>query len=192
MDYMWPRAPLCAPVAWLRWVLGVGRRGLSFKVSFFMNHLRIHKGLQHYCVVSRIQATRKMIPAVSIAHEICVFWYFLKEPVLELKEMSEWQFSYENICIFRVFYLQRKSRNFKSLITQTARKENKKQPPLYYSFYFLFSDCISSKKSNDFEGPDSRLLTVPGVTKKGWVAVCYSEGSSTRAGLGGILPDFQH
>lgn len=58
-----------------------------------MNHLRISKGLQHYCVVSHVQATRKKIPAVSIAHKICVFQYFLKEPVLELKEMSEWQFS---------------------------------------------------------------------------------------------------
>lgn len=66
-----------------------------------MNHLRISKGLQHYCVVSRVQATRKMIPDVSIAHKICVFWDFLKELVLELKEVSEWQFSYENMCIFR-------------------------------------------------------------------------------------------
>lgn len=53
-----------------------------------MNHLRISKGLQHCCVVSHVQATRKMIPAVSIALKVCVFWDFLKELVLELKEMS--------------------------------------------------------------------------------------------------------
>lgn len=101
------------------------------------------------------------------------------------------------MCVFLVFYLQRISWNFKSLITQTARKEEKKIKRRRRSLYiilsiFFFSDCISSKKSNDFEGPDSRLLTIPGVTKTGWAAVCYHEGRSTKAGLGGILPEFQH
>ena len=34
--------------------------------------------------------------------------------------------------------------------------------------------------------------SVPRVKKKGWAAACGSEGSSTKAELGGILPDFQH
>lgn len=54
-----------------------------------MSRPRISEGLQHYCAVSQVRAMRKMIPAVSTDRKICVFWYFLKEPVLELKEMSE-------------------------------------------------------------------------------------------------------
>lgn len=67
---------------------------------------------------------------------------------------------------FQYLYLQRKSWNFKSTMTQTAMKETKKKKmqPLYYFFYFFFSDCITSKIN--YEESVSRLLLGPWVMKR--------------------------